>query len=702
MNTNRLARSLACLLWLAAVPALAAAPADRRPITHEDVFLMKRVGSPEVSPDGRWAAFAVKEPAYDKDKESTDLWLVPMDGSAAPRRLTHDRAPEGDLSWSPDSTRLAFTAKRSGDDARQVYLLDLAGGGEARRVTELSGGASRPVWRPDGEALLVTSMVRPGTTGDAANREAAKAAKERKYEAYVYDEFPVRHWDRWLDELEPTLYLQPLAEGAPAQDLLGGTGLRSARGYAGRQESDAGGARLDAAFSPDGRQVVIVATDTVHEAARARVPYSLWLLPAEGGEPRRLTGPEGSYSDPEFAPDGTLFALFTPFGRNTYQATRIVRLDDLGGQGPGRILTGAFDRTVGAFALSPDGSRIFLTADDGGRGRLYSMPASGGEVREVGRLDRGQIDGISVGGADGIVIAAGWQSAISPREIHRVDPDSGERRALSAFNAERVAAIDWQPLEEFWFRDSKGQNLHSMMALPPGFDPARKYPLFVLIHGGPHGMMGDSFGTRWNYHLLARPGYVVLFTDYSGSTGYGEAFSQRIDGDTLRGPAREINEAADEAIRRYPFIDGSRQAAGGASYGGHLANWLAVSTDRYRALVSHAGLFDQKVQWTTSDSVYSRELRMGGPPWEKPGAWKSDSPFTYATRLKTPMLVTFGEKDYRVPVNNGLELWTLLKRQGVESRFIVFPGENHWILGGENSRFFYEQVHDWLGRYLQP
>jgi dipeptidyl aminopeptidase/acylaminoacyl peptidase len=283
-----------------------------------------------------------------------------------------------------------------------------------------------------------------------------------------------------------------------------------------------------------------------------------------------------------------------------------------------------------------------------------------------------------------------------------VDAASGERSALSAFNADRVATIDWLPLEEFWFRDSKGQRLHSMLALPPGFDPQKKYPLFVLIHGGPHGMMGDSFGTRWNYHLLARPGYVVLFTNYSGSTGYGEAFSQRIDGDTLRGPAREINEAADEAIRRYPFIDGSRQAAGGASYGGHLANWLAVTTDRYKALVSHAGMFDQKAQWTTSDSVYGRELRMGGPPWEKPRIWKSDSPFTYATRLKTPMLVTFGEKDYRVPVNNGLELWTLLKRQDVEARFVVFPGENHWILGGENSRFFYQQVHDWLGRYLQP
>jgi dipeptidyl aminopeptidase/acylaminoacyl peptidase len=696
-HPSRLASLLCVLLALPAV----ALPADGlRPITHEDVFLMKRVGSPEVSPDGRWAAFTVKEPAYDKEQESTDIWLVPMDGSAAPRRITQDRAAESGLSWSPDSRLLAFTARREGDDAAQAYVLDLAGGGEARRVTDLSGGASRPVWHPDGTALLVTSMVQPGTDSDAANRAALAEAKDRKYDARVYEDFPVRHWDRWLDDREPTLYLQPIEEGAAPQDLLGATALRKSRGYGGRFDSTSGSAQLDATFSPDGRQVVFVATDTLHEAARARVPYSLWMMPAEGGEPRRLTGPEGSYSGPAFGPDGALYAKFTPFGRNTYQATRVVRLDDLAGKGPGRILTSEFDRSVEAYTLSPDGTRLYLTANDEGRGRLYQLPATGGAVEELGRLDGGQLDGISVGGTGAAIIAAGWQSAVSPREIYRVDATSGERRALSAFNAERVSAIDWLPLEEFWFRDSKGQRLHSMLALPPGFDPQKKYPLFVLIHGGPHSMMGDAFGTRWNYHLLAKPGYVVLFTNYSGSTGYGESFSQRIDGDTLRGPAREINEAADEAIRRYPFIDGSRQAAGGASYGGHLTNWLAVTTDRYKALVSHAGMFDQRSQWTTSDSVYGRELRMGGPPWEKPGIWKSDSPFTYTTRLKTPMLVTFGEKDYRVPVNNGLELWMLLKRQGVDARFIVFPGENHWILGGENSRFFYEQVHDWLGRYL--
>ncbi|HEY5558315.1 MAG TPA: prolyl oligopeptidase family serine peptidase, partial [Steroidobacteraceae bacterium] len=226
------------------------------------------------------------------------------------------------------------------------------------------------------------------------------------------------------------------------------------------------------------------------------------------------------------------------------------------------------------------------------------------------------------------------------------------------------------------------------------------YPLFVLIHGGPHGMYKDEFFVRWNYHLLAQPGYVVLMTNYSGSTGYGEKFAQAIQGDPLAGPADEINQAADEAIRRYPFIDASRQAAGGASYGGHLANWLAVSTTRYRALVSHAGLYDLKTQWTTSDIAYSRERNLGGPPWEQKPLWRDQSPFWRSMRLQTPILVTFGEKDFRVPYNNGLEFWTVLQRQQVESRLVIFPDENHWILKGENSRYFYQEVQGWLAKHL--
>ena len=695
----------ACMLLVSGAMPLALADApERHAITHEDVFLMKRVGAPQVSPDGNWIAFTVKAPAYDKEEESTDLWLVPADGSTPPRQLTHTRGAEGDLAWSPDSGHVAFTAKREGSDEKQVYVLELSGGGEARRVTNLSGGANNPVWHPGGRSILVTSMVYPGTASEVENRAAIDAAKSRRYNVRAYDEFVTRQWDRWLDERQPTLYLQSLDDDAPPRDLLGSSNLRKSRGFGGRFDNDDGGETLDATFNADGSAIAFVATKNRHEAARGRVLHSLWRIAADGGEPQQLTGDEGSYAAPSFSPSGDLFAAFTPTGRKSYHLTGIAKVapDHATGTAPA-VLTDGFDRSVTGYALSPDGSSALFLADDAGLRRLYVVPAAGGDVRELGRLERGYLEGLSVGGADRPVIAATWESAVNPREIVRIEAANGEILALSSFNQERVATIDWQPLREFWFEASTGRRIQSFIALPPAFDPARKYPLFVLIHGGPPVMMGDEFGRQWNYHLLAQPGYVVLFSNYTGSTGYGEAFSQAIDGDTLRGPAREINEAADEAIRRFPFIDGSRQAAGGASYGGALTSWLAVSTDRYKALISHAGTYDLKTQWSTrdSDAVYTRELRMGGPPWEQPRIWREDSPFYHSARLKTPVLLSVGERDFRVPVNNSLEFWTALKRQDVPSRLLVFPDENHRIVKGENSRYFYSELQAWLARYLE-
>jgi len=692
-------RKLAMLLpVLLAGAAFAAGDDDRRPITHEDVWLMKRVGAPALSPDGRWVVIPVAEPAYAEDAKSSDLWLAPADGSTPPRRLTSTKGGESGTAWSADSTRIAFAAKRNDDEESQIYVLDIAGGGEAQRVTNASTGAARPLWRPDGQAILFASMVFPGAMTDADNRARLEERKARKYNARIFDDFPIRHWDRWLDERRPTLMLQLLAAGTEPRDLLAGTGLARGRGFGGNLGND--GESLDAAWSPDGSAIVFTATTERDQAARADVSQALFVLPAGGGEPRRLTAAEASYSNPQFAPDGSaLYALGTPNTKYVYNDARLMRFD--WGSAEPRPVTFGFNRAVGSFKVAPGGERIFLLAEDEGHDRLYTLPASGGEARELGRLDAGGITGLQIGGDEASpVVVANWGSAVSPPETARIDATTGARRPLTSFNADRIAAIDWQPVRHFWFTSKRGRRIHNMIALPPGFDPARKYPLFVLIHGGPHGMFKDDFAFRWNYHLLAQPGYVVLMTNYSGSTGFGEAFAQGIEGDPLKGPADEINAAADQAILRFPFIDGSRQVAGGASYGGHLANWLAVTTTRYKALVSHAGLYDLKTQWATSDIAYSRERNLGGPPWDGPSVWRDQSPFWKSMRLRTPILVTFGENDFRVPYNNGLEFWTVLQRQQVPSRLVIFPDENHWILKGENSRYFYQEVQGWLARYL--
>jgi len=493
--------------------------------------------------------------------------------------------------------------------------------------------------------------------------------------------------------------LQELGDPAGARDLLAGTQLRAARGFGGDHDND--GDVIEAAWSPDGSTIVFTATTERDASARAVVQQSLYVMPAGGGEPQRLTGDDASYSQPRFAPDGSaLYARSAPATKFAYNAERLVRFD-WANPAP-RAVAPAFDRPVDTYRLSPGGETVYLLADDGGHERLFAVAATGGKPAEVGRLDSGTISGLQVAGPeDAPVIVAAWGSAVSPPEVARIERAGGARRPLTAFNAERVAAIDWQPVEEFWFKSKRGARIHNLLVLPPGFDAAKKYPLFVLIRGGPHLMSRDEFSVRWNAHLLAAPGYVVLMTNYTGSTGFGEDFSQAIEGDPLKGPAADINQAADEAIRRYPFIDASRQAAGGASYGGHLTNWLAVSTDRYRALVSHAGLYDLKTQWTTSDIAYSREKGLGGPPWDGIAVWKDQSPFWQSRKLKTPILVTFGERDFRVPFNNGLEFWTVLQRQQVESRLVLFPDENHWILKGENSRYFYREVADWLAQHLR-
>jgi dipeptidyl aminopeptidase/acylaminoacyl peptidase len=688
---------LFAVLCLAACAASAADDAAKHPITHEDLWLMKRVGVPLLSPDGRLVAVSVAQPAYDDSAKSSDLWLIPADGSAPPRQLTFSNGAESGATWSADSRRLAFSAKRDGQDEAQIYVLDIAGGGEAERVTNVATGATRPIWRPDGQAILFSSMTYPGALTDADNKKRIDEKKARKYSARAYDSFPVRHWDRWLDDRRPTLMLQVLGDESAARDLLSGTALRESRGYGGDLDND--GDEIDAAWSPDGSAIVFTATTGRDQSARAVVQQSLYVMPAGGGEPRRITGDEASYAQPQFAADGSaLYARSNPHTKFVYNDDRLVRFD-WGNPAP-RPVSFNFKRSVGSFQVSPDGESIYLIAEDEGHDRLYVVPATGGEVREVGHLEAGTLGGLQVEGGDGApVLVATWGSAVSPPEVMRIDPASGARQALSSFNAERIAAIDWQPIQEFWFESKRGRRIHNMISLPPGFDPTKKYPLFVLIHGGPNTMYKDEFFIRWNYHLLAAPGYVVLMTNYSGSTGFGEAFAQKIEGDPLKGPADEINQAADEAIKRYPFIDASRQAAGGASYGGHLTNWLAVSTDRYRALVSHAGLYDLKTQWTTSDIAYSRERGLGGPPWEGKAVWKEQSPFWQTKKLKTPILLSFGERDFRVPYNNGLEFFMLLQRQQVESRLVIFPEENHWVLKGEDSRYFYQEVQGWLAKH---
>src|SRR5579864_3348008 len=680
--------------------ALTAAPL-KHTITHEDVWLMKHTGGLSVSPNGQWAVVSVSEPSYDPTKSSSDLWIVPTDGSAPPRRLTSTKAAESGAAFSPDSTRLAFSTHREGDEVDQIYVLPL-NGGEALRVTSISTAASQPKWRPDGKAILFESRVYPGAMDDEANKKIAAERKARKYNARVYDGFPFRFWDRWLDDLTPHVFVQVLQEGAAPKDLMAGSKLAASPGFDGVRSF--GDAELEAEWAPDGASVVFTAIADKNVSAYAPISSRIYRVPATGGEPVALTSGPASFTKPTFRPDGkALYSLETRRGdEDLYTLSRLAMIDwPPSGPASPKLVADGWDRSVSSFTFTPDGSRIYVLAEDQGHDKIFVLPAGGGPVHAAFNVTEGVYSGLNISERAGSLrFIALWGSMVHPEDVVLVDPQNGSRRFLTEFNKDRIDQIDWQPPKEFWFTAKSGKRIQSMLVLPPAFDASKKYPLVVFPHGGPHNMTKDQFFVRWNYHLLSSPGYIVLMTNYTGSTGYGEEFSTAIDKDVLRGPAAEIEEAADEAIRQFSFIDSTRQAGVGASYGGYLMNWFEGNAKRFKCLVNHAGLTDNASMWGSTDGAYYWEKRYGGPVWELKGQWREQSPAAYAANFRTPMLITHGERDFRVPISQAFEMYKLLQRQRVPARLVIFPDHGHWILKGEDARYHMKEVLDWLNKYL--
>jgi dipeptidyl aminopeptidase/acylaminoacyl peptidase len=672
------------LLLLLALPLIA----QKRAITHEDVWLMKRAGEPVVSPDGRQVVFQLTEPDYDPAKQTSDLWIVPADGSAPARRLTATRAAESGPVWSPDGGRLAFSTRREGDEAPQIYVLPL-NGGEAQRITSMAGGASTPQWRPDGKAILFESDFDP----------IANERKERKSSARVFDAMPVRYWNAWLDEKKPHLYTVALEGDRKPVDLLNGTQLAVSEGFAGLFGST-GGQSLQAVWAPDGQSVVFAALVNRSEMMAAATESLLFTVPAAGGECKALTGRGVSYSRPKFSPTGDrLFAIeerSPAAGGRLYSLARLASINWPQAGAP-KVLTGSWDRSVAGFSITNDGSTVYIEAEDDGFDQIFRMAAGGGAVERLFAVKRGGY--AAARPAQGGVVAL-YQTSAQPPEVVRVNAAAGTHSELTRFNAERTAQLDTPEPIHFWFTAKNGKRVHNIMFLPPRFDSARRHPLLIFPHGGPNSMSKDAFSVRWNNYLLASPGYVVLETNYTGSTGFGEKFADDIERDVLKGPAEEILEGIAEAIKRYPYIDGSRQAAAGASYGGYLMNWFNGHTNQFKCLVNHAGAINNESQYGVNDGGIERELRMGGPIWEKNGQWNEQSPIRYAGSFQTPTLITQGELDYRVPVNESITTFKILQRRKVPSRLVVFPDEGHWVLKGENSRLHMQEVMGWLKKYL--
>ena len=744
-------RYLPTLLFALALPALADST-DRPPLSHGAMWLAERVGAPAVSPDGAWAVFSVSEPSYDPEGEVSDLWIVPTDGGGAPRRLTATSGGESALAWSPDGTSLAFVAKRGEQEKSQVWILPLTGGGEARPVTDAPLGAGDPRFSPDGGRLLFHSRGYPGAVGEKANAEALAANEDDPTNLLEYENFPIRRWDRWLDETRPRIYVIDLAEAlahepndsperlaaeheiddegdkdddgdegedsegedeepeeAPrAVDLIGASELAANVGFQGgwglRSDS------LSATWTPDGEGVIFVATDAGHTAARASVSNDLWWVSSDGGEPRRLTADDISYSSPAFSPDGRRLCFLIDADHEViYSQTDAACAPWDGGPPPASLevenLTADLDRLVSDFVFAPAdpaGPGLYLTIYDAGHVHVEHVAFADRGHRRVAAAEVGVYGGLSTPyrTAGAPLLVGLWGSANQPNEVVRIDAASGERTLLTRFNVEDAERWDWPPLEEFWTEGPEGRRLHSFLVLPPSFDPARRYPILAMMHGGHASMWRDAIHPRWNYHLLSQPDFVIVATDYRGSIGYGEDFTLAIAGDPLRGPVEDIIAGVDDAAKRFDFLDGERVCALGASYGGHLANWIAGASDRFDCVVSHAGLASLEQQWTTSDVIRHREIMMGGPFWENPETWLDQSPLMQAAGFDVPILMSIGVDDYRVPLGNTLAMWSALERMDAPNRLLVWSKSNHWIMHPRDNQRFYREVRAWLERWL--
>lgn len=684
-------QTLRCLaLFAATISSVVAFSADKRPITPQDLWAMKRLAAPAISPDGSQVVFTVTEWSIEKNKSTANLWLVDLAGGS-PRRLTTAAASDGAPAWSPDGTRIAFTSKRGDDEAAALYLLPL-GGGESEKIADLPYGVSSPKWLPDGSAVIVATRVIPELAGKlakddlAAMRKEQKRRKDSKISAKATENRSFRFWDAWqVDGLVQRLVRVNIAT-KELTDLLPGTNFGPTFTM---------GGVLDFDVAPDGRNVAVTINSTP-PPYQDYLNNDVYLLPTDGsGKLRNLTAEnKADDSNPSFSPDGG--TVYFRHQKNRYgngEFAKLWRCDLASGKiSP---VTEAYDYAAGDLAFSPDGKTLWMATEDKGASAIYGMNPDGSEWT---RYQRGGTSSALRAEAGAIVLLNNTSSR--PDELFAFDPATGALRQLTDFNAALLAQLDFGRQEEYWFDGAAGDRVQGWLYYPPGYDAKKTYPLLQLMHGGPHTMVSDAWSYRWNPHVMAAPGYVVTYVNRHGSTGFGEKFCQSIINEWGLKPTEDILKSCDFLLQKLPNLDGKKIAAAGGSYGGYMAAWLAGHTDRFACLINHAGVNDVVTQYGADVTNYGFAHVLGGNPWENPEGMQRNNPMTYAKNFKTPMLIIHGEKDYRVPYVNGTALYGVYQAMGLPSRLVIFPDENHWILTAQNSIYWNWEFQSWLARYI--
>jgi dipeptidyl aminopeptidase/acylaminoacyl peptidase len=685
MNRNMRPLSLVCIALVCISAVYAQAPA-KHAMTFDDLMAMQRVSEPQISPDGRAVAYTVGTPDMESNRVARNIWVISTAPGSQPRQLTqggHDTRPQ----WSPDGKKIAFLSSREG--ASQIYVM-AAQGGNAKKFTSLSTGADNEKWSPDGRTIAFTSSVFPDCADDACNHSRDEAAEKSKVKARAYNHLLYRHWTHWSDGKRSHLFVVAANGGSP-RDV-------TARADYDVPPDERGDAN-DFSFSPDSKELCFTAVTDRPEAISTN--GDLFVVPVDVGEPKRITTNAGFDGHPAYSPDGHFIAYHSQKTAE-YESDRwrLMLYDRAAGKHT--ELAESLDRSADEIVWSADSKRIYLSAESEGEKPFYEIAATAGSApREI--LKEAFNEALSVS-ADGNIFAFLRSSLTMPAEIFTSHSDGSGAEQLSHHNAARLAALDMNPPESFWFEGAGGTRIHGMMIRPPHFDASKKYPVLLLIHGGPQGLWTDSWGYRWNEELFAAPGYVAVMINPRGSTGYGQKFTDEITDDWGGKVYEDLMKGTDFVLAKYPFVDPSRVAAAGGSYGGYMIDWIATHTGRFKALISHAGVYDKPGMYGATEELWFEEHDMAGTPWSNPESYHKWSPSAYAgdlSKYKTPTLVICGELDYRVPYSQSLEFFTAMQRQNVPSKLIVYPDEGHWILKPQNSQLWYKSFNEWLAAYLE-
>lgn len=675
--------ALCAVLLLAALsaPTQSPAPLHSKPFDVNALLQLSRLGDPQVSPDGEQVAFTVQTVDVGANTKPVQIFVVPVHGGT-PRQITHKGSTNERPRWMPDSRRIAFLSNRGGSS--QVWMMD-SDGANPRQITSLATEAEGLLVSPDGKNILFVSAVYPDCPDLACNAARLEAEKASKVKARIYTSLLYRHWASWKSGRAKHLMVVPVEGGTP-KDLTPGN--RDVPPFS-------LGGPDDYAISPDGTEVCYVVKPDPDLALSTN--SDLFTVPIEGGEAVKITVSAGADNSPTYSPDGKYIA-YRAQERAGYESDRwrLIIMDRA--TGAATSLTETLDRSVTAFTWAPDSTRIFYTIEDRGRTSVQMMSVTGGAARSI-ISGPAHVDDVQF--ADGGKIMVYSQNSGSrPVELYRVASSGGAAVPLTRINDVLLSQYHLPALEEMWVQSPDGVRIHSFVVKPPGFRSDQKYPVLFLIHGGPQGAWGESWSYRWNPQVFAAPGFLVVMPNPRGSTGYGQKFTDEINSD-WGGKVYDDIMAVVDHVAGLPYANPQRMAAAGGSYGGYMVNWMLGHTQRFKAFVSHAGVFDLRSMAGETEELWFPLWEFRGMPWNNPDLYAKWSPSFFVQDFKTPTLVIHGEQDFRVPYGQGLQLFTALQIQQVPSKLLLYPDEGHWILKPQNTVLWYRTFLDWVEEWTR-